>query len=108
VHGVCLEGPSCTAESPSATPGDAVSLGLNAVVGETLGWADGPDVVLSGINDGGNDGLNIPLSGTIGAATWASIYGAPTLALSASGATPESLADSAAWTVEFLAALVTN
>jgi len=106
IYGVCLADTACTAESDSATPSDAVTLGLNAVVPE-LGWADGPDVVLAGINDGGNEGLNVVLSGTLGAATWADIYGAPTIALSAKGdPTPETLASNADWAAALVSGLV--
>lgn len=105
-YGVCLDDVECTDDSASATPSDAVTLGLNAVVPE-LGWADGPDVVLVGINDGGNEGLNVPLSGTIGAATWADIYGAPTIALSAKGdPTPDSLAANGDWAAGLVAGLI--
>ncbi|WP_116999750.1 5'/3'-nucleotidase SurE [Desertimonas flava] len=105
-YGVCLSDTACVADSESATPSDAVALGLHAVVPE-LGWDGGPDVVLVGINDGGNEGLNVPLSGTIGAATWADIYGAPTIALSAKGdPTPESLADNGDWAAGLVAALI--
>lgn len=106
VYGVCLAETACAADSPSATPSDAISLGINGVAAE-LGWEEGPDLVIIGINAGGNEGLNVPLSGTIGAASWAVAYGAPTLALSAkSETTPETLAADAEWTVALIAALV--
>lgn len=106
VYGVCLAETACDAESPSATPSDAISLGINAVAPE-LGWEDGPELVVIGINDGGNEGLNVPLSGTVGAASWAAAYGAPTLALSAKSETSRtSFAADAEWTVALVAALV--
>lgn len=105
-YGVCLADVACTPDSDSATPSDAVALGLHAVA-PGLGWADGPDVVLVGINDGGNEGLNVTLSGTIGAATWADIYGAPTIALSAKGdPTPDSLTANGDWAAGFVARLI--
>lgn len=105
-YGVCLADAACEADSASATPSDAVTLGLNAIAPD-LGWTDGPDVVLVGINDGGNEGLNVPLSGTIGAATWADIYGTPTIALSAKGdPTAASLAAAGDWAAQLVAELI--
>ena len=39
-----------------------------------------PDVVLSGINDGMNAGLDVAYSGTVGAATEAALHGIPAIA----------------------------
>ena len=60
----------------SGSPADCVRVGmLNLVPG-------GPDVVLSGINDGYNSGTDTQYSGTIGAAMEAVFQGKPAIAFS--------------------------
>lgn len=58
------------------TPADAVILALNKLL------PNRPDLVLSGINRGGNLGENIFYSGTVGAAMEAAINHIPAIALS--------------------------
>jgi 5'-nucleotidase len=58
------------------TPTDAVILALNKLLPER------PDLVISGINHGGNMGENVYYSGTLGAAMEATINGLPALAVS--------------------------
>lgn len=82
VYGVCLTAGQCTSASPSASPSDAVYVGLNRLVPDHY-WADGPDVVLSGINFGQNVGALVNHSGTVGAAITAQEHGVPTVAFSA-------------------------
>jgi 5'/3'-nucleotidase len=82
VYGVCLSGGPCTSSSPSGSPADAVYIGLNRLVPDNY-WADGPDVVLSGVNFGQNVGALVNHSGTVGAAVTAQEHGVPTVALSA-------------------------
>lgn len=57
------------------TPGDCVRLGLHHLV-EGCGW------VLSGINPGGNLGVDVYHSGTVAAAREAAIQGRPGIAIS--------------------------
>jgi 5'-nucleotidase len=60
----------------AGTPADCVKVGLCEL-------ADGPvDLVVSGINRGGNVGINVIYSGTVSAATEAAILGVPSLAVS--------------------------
>ncbi len=58
------------------TPADAVIVALNRLLTVP------PDLVVSGINRGGNMGENIFYSGTVGAAAEAVIHGVPALAIS--------------------------
>src|SRR5690606_35473370 len=88
VWGACLTSaeapPPCGPDSTTLTPADAVTLGATAAVQELLGWSDGPDLIVAGINRGGNDGLNVNISGTVGAATIGSSLCYPSIAISAS------------------------
>jgi len=58
------------------TPADAMILALHALLKEK------PDIVLSGINRGGNSGENVFYSGTVGAAMEAAINRIPAIAVS--------------------------
>lgn len=58
------------------TPADAMILAFHTLLSEK------PDVVLSGINPGGNAGENIYYSGTVGAAMEAAVNGVPAIAIS--------------------------
>ena len=58
------------------TPADAMIVAFHALLGEK------PDVVVSGINPGGNLGENVYYSGTIGAAMEGAINRTPALAVS--------------------------
>src|SRR6202050_1550026 len=62
--------------SVEGTPADAMILALHTLVKEK------PDLVISGINRGGNVGENIYYSGTVGAAMEAAINGVPAVAIS--------------------------
>jgi len=59
------------------TPTDAVLLAVNQIMREHK-----PDLVLSGVNRGGNLGEDITYSGTIAAAMEATLLGVPAIALS--------------------------
>ncbi len=59
------------------TPTDCVNLALNGPLKERR-----PDIVLSGINTGGNLGDDITYSGTVAAAMEATLLGVPAVALS--------------------------
>ncbi|NVM01058.1 MAG: 5'/3'-nucleotidase SurE [Candidatus Helarchaeota archaeon] len=58
------------------TPADCVKLGVMEIMPKT------PDIVISGINNGENTGLNIIYSGTVSAAIEATILGIPSIAIS--------------------------
>jgi 5'-nucleotidase len=58
------------------TPADAIILGLTTMLKEK------PDLVVSGINRGGNMGENIHYSGTVGAAKEAAVHHTPAIAFS--------------------------
>ena len=114
VWGACLTSaaspPPCGPASTSLTPADAVTLGATAAVQELVGWADGPELIVSGINRGGNDGLNVNISGTVGAATIGSSLGYPAIAISASssGDWDTNARAAADWSVTFLGILAAN
>ena len=63
--------------SCEGTPVDCVKLALNTIFADTR-----PDLVLSGINHGSNEGICVSYSGTLGAAREGCIYGSPSLAVS--------------------------
>ncbi len=60
----------------SGTPADSVKLALHSLLDSK------PDLVLSGINNGANLGINVLYSGTVSAATEATILGFPSMAVS--------------------------
>ena len=60
----------------SGTPTDAVSLGIGGLLKEK------PDLVISGINKGGNMGDDLTYSGTVAAAMEATLMGVPAIAVS--------------------------
>ena len=82
------------------TPTDAVIVALHKLLPEK------PDLVVSGINRGGNMGENVYYSGTIGAAMEAAIHGIPALAVSVFYRTKEFPYDDAAQFTRRLAELV--
>jgi len=63
--------------SIDGTPTDSVLLGFNEIMVNKQ-----PDLVLSGINNGGNMGEDITYSGTVSAALEATLLGCPAIALS--------------------------
>lgn len=58
------------------TPADSVKLAMHCLLERP------PDLVISGINNGANLGINVLYSGTVSAATEAAILGAPSMAVS--------------------------
>jgi 5'-nucleotidase len=60
----------------SGTPADCVKIAINALL------PDRPDLVVSGINQGPNTGMNVIYSGTVSAATEATMLGIPAFAVS--------------------------
>lgn len=63
--------------SVDGTPTDCITLAMNLIMKEAL-----PDLVVSGINRGGNLGDDVSYSGTVAGALEASIYGLPGIAFS--------------------------
>lgn len=63
--------------SVDGTPTDCVTLAMNHLLKEEI-----PDIVVSGINKGGNLGDDVTYSGTVAGALEASIYGLPGIAVS--------------------------
>lgn len=61
----------------SGTPADCVKLGVRFIMRD-----DPPDLVVSGINFGANTGISVLYSGTVSAASEATILGIPAIALS--------------------------
>ena len=72
--------PGVTAYEVNGTPADCVKLALGALC------SDQPDIVVSGINEGANLGLDILYSGTAAAAAEAALLGLPALAVSLTAA----------------------
>ncbi|HBA62154.1 MAG TPA: 5'/3'-nucleotidase SurE [Elusimicrobia bacterium] len=60
----------------SGTPADCVKLGIKAIMKKK------PDLVVSGINLGGNQAYNILYSGTVSGATEGALLGIPSMAVS--------------------------
>ncbi len=63
--------------SIDGTPTDCVTLAMSHILKDSL-----PDLVVSGINKGGNLGDDVSYSGTVAGALEASIYGLPGIAMS--------------------------
>ncbi len=70
--------------SVDGTPTDSVLLALNEIMKDNP-----PDLVLSGVNRGGNLGEDITYSGTVAAAMEATLLGVPAIALSQFYADPD-------------------
>jgi 5'-nucleotidase len=81
-HALTLHSPLRAVEHPpdwwavDGTPTDCVNLGIHGLLPEK------PDLVVSGINQGGNLGDDLTYSGTVAAAMEATLMGVPALALS--------------------------
>ncbi len=78
------------------TPVDCVKLGLTTLL------KDKPDIVVSGINNGANVGVDILYSGTVSAATEGALMGFPALAASYDSFNPEELTDQGDYCAEIL------
>lgn len=63
-------------QAVTGTPADSIKLGHDQLMDRK------PDLVVSGINHGGNAGVNILYSGTVSAATEGTILGYPSIAVS--------------------------
>jgi len=84
VYGVCKGTSPCGPLTPSATPADTVRLGIGGGLAAKSGWADGPDLVVTGSNYGPNVASVVNESGTVGAALAAIEEGVPAVALNSS------------------------
>ncbi len=87
------------------TPTDCVLLGINELMKDYR-----PDIVLSGINRGGNIGEDVTYSGTVAAAMEATLLGLPAIAISLvieSGGTPK-WETARHWIPEMLQRLMAN
>ncbi|MBF0122521.1 MAG: 5'/3'-nucleotidase SurE [Candidatus Omnitrophica bacterium] len=65
-----------SAHAMSGTPADCVKFGVSMILKKK------PDLVVSGVNDGCNDGCSIFYSGTVGAAREGALMGIPSIAIS--------------------------
>lgn len=71
-----FEWDGCEAYEVNGLPTDCVNVGL------TLGWPEGCDLILSGINNGPNLGFDITYSGTVAAAMEGTINGVRSVSIS--------------------------
>jgi 5'-nucleotidase len=71
----------------SGTPADCVKLALRTFLGEV--GLPRPDIVVSGINHGRNTAVNIIYSGTVSAATEATVLDVPAIAVSLTSYDPD-------------------
>ena len=71
----------------SGTPADSVKLALRTYLSEQ--GLPRPDIVVSGINHGRNTAVNIIYSGTVSAATEATVLGVPAIAVSLTSYGPD-------------------
>jgi len=63
--------------SVSGTPADCINMGLNHILKK-----EKPDIIVSGINKGGNLGNDVTYSGTVSAAMEGTLFGIPSIAVS--------------------------
>jgi 5'-nucleotidase len=81
----------------TATPASCVSLALATLMPEP------PDLVVSGVNRGSNFGLNVYISGTVGAAREAAMRGIPAIAAALDDAGHPDYGPAADWTARIAA-----
>lgn len=86
-----------------ATPAISVHLGIDMV---QRSFGRPPDLVISGINGGANDGQSHWYSGTVGAARAARAYGLPALAVSLERGEDRDVEGAARWLNGFAASLI--
>jgi len=84
IHPVTLADGS-VGHSLSGTPTDCAALAMRGALGTK------PDIVVSGINDGHNLGIDVTYSGTVGGAMEGAIFGVPAIAASTGFASQTSL-----------------
>ena len=73
-----MQEPGSSGTAVAGTPVDCVKLALTTLLPQP------PDLVVVGINNGANKGVDVFYSGTVGAATEAALRGLPAVAFSAS------------------------
>ena len=91
-HGITFRQPLITKEVPvnnrmngiavDGRPADCVKLGLSTLWPQRFGKGSLPDLVISGMNQGANIGINVLYSGTVAAALEAAFLGVPAIAVS--------------------------
>lgn len=77
------EEPGLTVYQCNGTPVDCVKLAMNEILPEK------PDLLVSGINHGGNQAISVHYSGTIGAAIEGCIFNIPSIGLSLMDGDPD-------------------
>ncbi len=81
----------------SGTPADAIILALHQLLPEK------PELVVSGVNPGGNLGENVVYSGTVAAALEATLHGVPAIAVSLASRMSSDFGPAAAFAAELAA-----
>lgn len=83
-HTVLFDG-NIKAQAISGTPADCVKFAVSVLLKKK------PDLIVSGINNGSNDGCSVFYSGTVGAAREGALLGIPSIAVSldSTGADPD-------------------
>ncbi|MFO0830104.1 MAG: 5'/3'-nucleotidase SurE [Phycisphaerales bacterium] len=71
-----------TGVAVEGSPADCVKIATRAVWPERFGKNARPDLVISGLNDGANVGINVIYSGTVAAAVESAFLGVPSIAVS--------------------------
>ena len=89
--------PEFTGLGVFGTPVDCVKLALTTLLNTS------PDLILSGINNGANVGVDVLYSGTVSAATEGALAGLPALAVSIDDYAPRDLSAQAAFVRKFIA-----
>ena len=80
----------------SGTPADCVKMALSSLLDVT------PELIISGINNGANVGVDILYSGTVSAATEGALTGLPALAVSVDDFHPADLREQAEYVARFV------
>ena len=75
-------GPRFGGLAVDARPADCVKLALCSLWAERFGQGSRPDLVISGMNQGANCGINVIYSGTVAAALEGAFHGIPSIAVS--------------------------
>lgn len=91
-HGITFRQPMITREvevnermsgiAVDGRPADCVKLALSSLWPARFGAGSRPDLVISGMNEGANAGINVLYSGTVAAALEAAFLGVPSIAVS--------------------------
>jgi 5'-nucleotidase len=93
--------------SVDGRPADCVKLAISNLWPERFGEGSKPDLVISGMNDGANCGINVVYSGTVAAALEAAFLGVPSIAVSMQrGKRPSRFDVGAFWARKTIEALI--